>query len=476
MLSRSRSVNAAFTGLWDNTAMISSAVTTLAVRRPDDPGPDDALRKALLDSRQRWRSLVSLASDFAFETDAAGLFTFVWPEDVLGWPHASLVGQPAVSVLATPDDGFNPFVQGGPACRGSAWVLIRDGGCALLRFSVTSLPGDGGLRGVAADMTADNAAATSAAASLRRAEVMDHVVACMREELVAPRMLGAVLQAAVGATGAQGAAVAMYGAELVVRHQTSDVPDAVLALARQVADRDRSLGAGAAVEVTVMTCAVSDRFGANGILLFWRLGGDRRWSPDDRALAVSLTGVVRVVLEQDQLLHETSRQSRTDPLTGLLNHRAFGDELARRMGRVEALDGRGVLVRLDVDGFKAVNEEHGREAGDAVLVAVAGLLRHTFRPTDLLARLSGDEFAVWLDAADELTAAERAEDLRGAVPEIAAACLPEGAYAVTASVGIAPADETEGGEELMRRAGRALSMAKGTGRGAWYVAHRGAPT
>src|SRR5271166_2029894 len=78
---------------------------------PDTIAPDAALRHALLDSRQRWRDLVLTAGDFAYETDAWARFVFVMPDPALGWPAATLIGQPAELLLAggTGANGFNPF-------------------------------------------------------------------------------------------------------------------------------------------------------------------------------------------------------------------------------------------------------------------------------------------------------------------------------------------------------------------------------
>ena len=69
------------------------------------------MRDALLDSRQRWRDLVTMAADLAFETDEWGRFVFVIPDPALGWSAATLIGQPAELLLrmATRANGFNPF-------------------------------------------------------------------------------------------------------------------------------------------------------------------------------------------------------------------------------------------------------------------------------------------------------------------------------------------------------------------------------
>ena len=125
-----------------------------------------------------------------------------------------------------------------------------------------------------------------------------------------------------------------------------------------------------------------------------------------------MTGVIRMVLEHEAIQRELARQARTDPLTGLLNRRAFMEEAGRRIDRLDREVIPGTLIFMDLDRLKPLNDRLGHEAGDAALMLTADLLRRTFRPTDLVARLGGDEFALWMDGSDELTAAERAESLR----------------------------------------------------------------
>ena len=69
-----------------------------AALRPADNGLFAPLRNALLDSRQRWRDLVNMAADFAFETDEQGRFSFVMPDPALGWSAVTLLGQPAAVI------------------------------------------------------------------------------------------------------------------------------------------------------------------------------------------------------------------------------------------------------------------------------------------------------------------------------------------------------------------------------------------
>ncbi len=126
---------------------------------------------------------------------------------------------------------------------------------------------------------------------------------------------------------------------------------------------------------------------------------------------------------------ELARAVCTDPLTGCLNRRGFGD-------RVEAALASGApfaLLQLDVDRFKAVNDAHGHAAGDRVLAEAVALARRHLRSGDAIGRLGGDEFAVLLRDAD----AAEADDVRARL----AAVLSFGA---TISVGRAchPADGT----------------------------------
>jgi len=85
-----------------------------------------------------------------------------------------------------------------------------------------------------------------------------------------------------------------------------------------------------------------------------------------------------------------------DGLTGLANRRRFEEDLARQVERARRHGERAVLLLLDLDGFKAVNDTHGHLAGDAVLRWVALALRRSLRASDLLGRLGGDEFAAVL--------------------------------------------------------------------------------
>src|SRR5574343_1208980 len=126
-----------------------------------------------------------------------------------------------------------------------------------------------------------------------------------------------------------------------------------------------------------------------------------------------------------------------DPLTGLPNRLLLADRMAQGMALDARLSRRMAVIYLDLDGFKAVNDLHGHEAGDALLVQVARRLRRCVRTSDTVARLGGDEFVLLLTPLDDRAEAERViERVIGAIA--VPIRLPDGQEAgVTVSAGIA---------------------------------------
>ncbi|GFK94822.1 putative diguanylate cyclase AdrA [Fundidesulfovibrio magnetotacticus] len=155
------------------------------------------------------------------------------------------------------------------------------------------------------------------------------------------------------------------------------------------------------------------------------------------------------------------RQAETDPLTGLNNRRAF-DDIARHDERLTRRYGQRLsLVLFDLDDFKAVNDTHGHQAGDAVLAAVARICRESVRDVDTLCRWGGEEFALLMPQTGLAEAREAACRLQQALGELRLPELP--GLRVTASFGVAELDG-EPFAGLLARADRALYTAKGQGK------------
>lgn len=444
---------------------------------------EERLREALLDSRSRWRELVLLSADFAFETDSWGRFVFISPDPALGWAAATLLGQPAELLLADSEGtlGFNPFRTTRAVRRRRAWLKRPDGTGICLRFSAAPITdAEGhilGARGVAQDTTEQDDDTSAMAAALRRCEVLDHILWQMRQEVLAPKMMEQAMSSLATAVGAEGCAVLDVlgsGDGPTVRYTLGTGIDQVLGTAALLLEAESMAPqlATAPDGRAVLACPTQTRFGEQGGMVLWREAGGRSWDAEDRTLASSATGILRTILDHDSIQREMARQARTDPLTGLLNRRAFCEEVGRRIERLNREGQPGTLMFLDLDHFKPLNDRRGHDVGDSALQALSNLLRDAVRPADLVARLGGDEFALWLDGMDELAAAERAEFLRTAGPAAIAPLLIDGDVPITLSTGVASYWPSRGDDidTVMRRADQAMYSVKRGGRGRWQVA------
>jgi diguanylate cyclase (GGDEF)-like protein len=189
--------------------------------------------------------------------------------------------------------------------------------------------------------------------------------------------------------------------------------------------------------------------------------------------ALVLTRFVVAVREQERTGRALAHQAAHDSLTGLVNRRTMNEALRQTLA---ARDG-AILLYVDLDGFKQVNDTAGHEAGDAVLTEVARRLTRAVRQTDVVARLGGDEFAVLCPGAMPLDTATR---LAQRVLEDVAVPVEYngGRYSVGASIGIAvPTSPDIAGvdvgafaDNLLRTADHAMFEAKRLGKGRWVVA------
>jgi diguanylate cyclase (GGDEF)-like protein len=157
-------------------------------------------------------------------------------------------------------------------------------------------------------------------------------------------------------------------------------------------------------------------------------------------------------LERDGLLARLEQLATTDPLTGADNRRAWDSGLERALAdrRTQPL----AVGLLDIDDFKAFNDQHGHEGGDTLLATAARAWLAELRPGDRLARLGGDEFAVLLPGCEAAHAHTVLVRMARATP-----------LGQTCSAGVAECDGVEDADALLRRADLALYRAKRAGRG-----------
>lgn len=171
------------------------------------------------------------------------------------------------------------------------------------------------------------------------------------------------------------------------------------------------------------------------------------------------------VIQATRWFLETARLANTDPLTGLANRRRFVDELTRSLRRAERYGETLALAIFDLDRFKSVNDGHGHEVGDRLLVEVARLLGEGLRDTDLVARLGGEEFGAILSHVGVEAAREVTERMRRSVAalRLPLECGAELRSTISAGVAVYPIHGIDD-RTLLRRADAALYEAKRGGR------------
>ena len=173
----------------------------------------------------------------------------------------------------------------------------------------------------------------------------------------------------------------------------------------------------------------------------------------------------RVIADSYGEIKKFERHARTDALTGLQNRYSMEESFEREIARCAKSKQPVSLIMIDIDNFKDFNDQFGHIAGDRALSAVASILRHQFRPRDLLVRYGGDEFAVLLPDVDEKLAMIIADRVREAV------CGTTGdgddsliKIPVKISMGVAQLGSRGDLTSLLRTADAALYRAKHAGR------------
>ncbi|WP_061537351.1 GGDEF domain-containing protein [Collimonas arenae] len=183
-----------------------------------------------------------------------------------------------------------------------------------------------------------------------------------------------------------------------------------------------------------------------------------------RVLKAHSLDKIRLEKEREELIKRLRASSDTDFLTGLLNRRAFYAQGEQQFGITRRYQRQMVVILMDVDHFKAVNDMHGHQAGDRVLCDVAELCRHERRKVDLLARYGGEEFLLLLPEIDLLQGIAVAEKLRAAI-DAHLFQLDDGVVLkISASFGVASFEDDDNLESLIARADQKLYAAKNAGR------------
>ena len=174
---------------------------------------------------------------------------------------------------------------------------------------------------------------------------------------------------------------------------------------------------------------------------------------------------ISMAIANVKLRDELHDQSIRDPLTGLYNRRYFLDAIRRQIAVAERLQTPFSVIAFDADKFKMFNDNHGHDAGDAVLRSLGGAMLDVMEEDAICARFGGEEFCILLPDRTTTAAVAAAEKLRKAVQEMQVRYLDVVLPTVTVSLGVASyPDCGSQPQQIMRRADDALYRAKDAGR------------
>ena len=441
------------------------------------------LRSALVESRQRYKDLVEVSSDFYWETSPEGVFVFVSPKGGLGYDTEELIDRLGADFVVEPE-AFAPlpFVSQRPLEDVEIWFRSKDGETVCMLVSCVPLyREDGedrewsGTRGVCRDVTEERRSEAALARARHREQLLGYIVSSIRDELDPQQMLSAAATTTARALGVAGCRIyrqTELGKVLVAAEygNTDDLDGLDEAIQNDAGDNAVSqLDIG---PWRVLTVCTQYRQSVNGAITIWKSAKVDDWDDDHLILIADIANQLGIANEQVTNHERIVALSRTDSMTGLLNRRAFfEEELPRRVARLERNRQSAALFYVDMDNFKLVNDVHGHQAGDDAIMYLRDMLMDFSRPRDVIARLGGDEFAMWLDGISAEVAENRAQhliDKSAPMKEFSGA--EDRPLGISVGVAVFEPDSGEGLDELLARADSAMYAIKKAGKGGFHMA------
>jgi diguanylate cyclase (GGDEF)-like protein/PAS domain S-box-containing protein len=437
------------------------------------------LQAVLTESRDRFRDLVDMMAEMAWEVNKEGILTYVVGSKSFGYMPEQLIGTRAnnlvVRALMDQDKYFESE-------RMLPWheVKLRLAGGAVARAMLTVKPiidAQGvwrGARGLCRDVSAERTQQEQLARLQQRDQMLARFLVSLREAKDVRTALNTAaneMRTALQAAGVQIMSIDDAGGLDIAAEVGAALPERVRTLMREL-DRgqppaiihDNSPGS------QLMGATIRHGAQLNGVVWLWRPSEQGEWSEAEITLLSEVTDHLGAVISEITYQDKLVQLSQRDGLTGLLNRRTFMEQLAARMQQAA---GSAALFYFDLDNFKAVNDTHGHQSGDQVIGRLAALIKQqlVLHPQALAGRLGGDEFVLWLEdqakvqveALGAQLVAKGNQELR---PLSASADCPLGL-----SIGVVYLDSLGNltPKDIIEQADRAMYQAKNMGKNTWAM-------
>jgi diguanylate cyclase (GGDEF)-like protein len=205
----------------------------------------------------------------------------------------------------------------------------------------------------------------------------------------------------------------------------------------------------------------------DGHAIWCRSRGQAIWNA--KGDVVRFSGATSDITEQKKVADTLEHLAHYDPLTQLPNRTLLADRMAMALAQARRSGARLAVALLDLDGFKPINDTHGHDVGDLILIEVASRLRHALREVDTVARLGGDEFVLVLS--DSGTGLDYQHSLERVLDVLTRPyVIDEVKATLSGSIGVTifPDDDADP-DTLVRHADQAMYIAKQDGRNRYHV-------